>query len=288
MSELFEQAAAAAREAGRTCLQRHEAERYEDYAALPGINASAIKAGQISMLHMHQVMLGKPQPESPAMRWGRLIHLAILEPARYGQVVSVWGGGRRAGGEWAQFVEDAGGPEWIVTAEENGDLLCMAAAVHGNREAHRIVAGTQHEVNLTWQGAHYGAGKGRIDMYDATKAMLADLKTTARIGSFERQFFNLGYDLQFGWLTEGTGATHRYAIAVESVPPYDVVVYSVPQQVIDTGRERAIAIASEYRSSEAAGCFLGVSGAESIKELAVPGWYCGGDNAEISMEGAEV
>ena len=53
---------------------------YEEYAELPGINATSIKAGVKSMLHMHHCMTGGGHKETPALRWGKLVHLAVLEP----------------------------------------------------------------------------------------------------------------------------------------------------------------------------------------------------------------
>jgi hypothetical protein len=259
---------------------------FQEYRALPGINASSIKHGAVSMLHMHHAMTGGDIIDTPAMRWGRLVHLAILEPEKYGRTVSIWNDGRRAGKAWNDFVTASGGTEWIATAEENASLLSLSASVHSNREAHWLIASSEHELSVTWSGERYGCGKARLDMIDREHGKwVADLKTTRRIDSFSRAFFSLRYDIQCGWYVEGTGATQVFILAVESDPPYDVQTYRVPQSVIDKGRETAIEIARTYRAHKITNTFTGVGGGVDVLELPIPPWYLGGENAEISMEG---
>ena len=241
---------------------------YEEYAALPGTNATSIKACVTSMLHMRQVMTGKSKDETPALRWGRLVHKAVLEPETYGVTVSVWEGGRRAGKDWTAFVDEAGGKEWIVKADENATLLEMIAAVHGNTDAHRLIATSEHEKTVLWEG-----GKARLDMDG--DVWFADLKTTARIDGFGRQFFNLGYDIQFGWYAHGVGAERAYAIVLESAAPFDCVVYRIPDHIIDRGKEQAIEIARHYHVCELCGNFPGIGGGETMMDLPVPAWITG-------------
>ena len=51
---------------------------YEEYAALPGINATSIKAGAVSMLHMHHAKTGGGKAATPAMLWGSLVTVRSL------------------------------------------------------------------------------------------------------------------------------------------------------------------------------------------------------------------
>ena len=250
---------------------------YEEYALLPGINATSIKAGVKSMMHMHHCMTGNSQKETPALRWGKLVHLAVLEPEVYGTAATIWTGGRRFGKVWDAFVEDAGGPEWIVKAEENAELLQMTAAVHGNPDAHRLIESSMHEQTVTWEG-----GKCRLDM--AGDGWIADLKTTARIDGFGRQFFNLSYDMQFGWYADGAGCDRAYAIVLESAAPFDCIVYRVPDHILERGRTRAQDIARHYQACCLCKSWPGVGNGESMMDLPVPAWVTGGEAAWVPTE----
>jgi len=48
---------------------------FDEYRAIEAINASAIKKGQISMLHMRQEITRESTPPTPAMQWGSVIHV---------------------------------------------------------------------------------------------------------------------------------------------------------------------------------------------------------------------
>ena len=253
---------------------------YEEYALLPGINATSIKAGVKSMLHMHHSMTGESKPPTPAMRWGKLVHMAVLEPEVYGETVTVWKGGRRYGKVWNEFVEDAGGDEWIIKADENSTLLEMMAAVHGNPDAHRLIKTSEHEKTVLWDG-----GKCRLDM--AGDGWIADLKTTAQVDRFGGQFFSLGYDLQMSWYCDGAQADRAYVIMLESVFPYDCMVYRVPDHILERGRTRAQDIARHYRACCLCKSWPGVGNGESMMDLPVPAWVTGGEAAWVPTETTE-
>jgi hypothetical protein len=96
---------------------------------------------------------------------------------------------------------------------------------------------------------------------------------------FVKQFVDLGYAMQLGWYVEGLLATRRKVngasvIAVETSPPYCVVVWEIPQHIIDWGRAEAIEMARKYRCCEACGSWPGVADGRQIMEL--PEWATAG------------
>ena len=96
-------------------------EQFEDYAGAGGINASAIKQGRTGMKHMRLAMTGGVKDDTPAMRMGRLIHAAVLEPDVFNQNAVVFEGKTRRGKAWDEFkAEHAEG--WIVTYDERDQL----------------------------------------------------------------------------------------------------------------------------------------------------------------------
>ena len=265
---------------------------FGEYAAIDAINATAIKSGAESMLQMRRVMTERPDDDSPAKRWGRLVHLAVLEPERAVELLTVFDG-RRVGNEWRAAVEVSNGAEWIVKSAELDELAAIYTAVKRNPEALRLVLESRHESTMLWESPKsYGGGKARIDMLGA--GWFADLKTARDVtpDRFARQFFGLGYNLQLGWYAEATGAARCFVIALRAAREYDCVVYRVPEPMLEEARQAAVEIAMRYRCCCVAGAWPGVS-ATGIETLEPPAWALRDGENEVdlstgSMEGKDL
>jgi hypothetical protein len=248
------------------------------------INASSIKKGRESMLQMHEAMTGPETEPTPSMRKGSLVHLIVLEPERAEKTITIYDGIRR-GKAWEAHCETCD-PLFATTQDKYDELRRMRDCAWANREARWMIENSQHEVTRQWSG-NYGAAKCRRDMDG--KNWFADLKTTAYIepSAFGRQFFALGYDLQYGWYSIPAETDTCITIALRNKPAFDCVVYDTPRDVVEQGREEAIEIATRYACCCAAGSWSGVS-ATGRELLEVPAWMLGGVNAdEINMEGVE-
>ena len=261
---------------------------FKTYQSIQAINATAIKAGVVSMKHMRAVMTGEEQEETAAMRWGSLVHMAILEPESFIGSVAIYDGVKR-GKAWDDF-KTANISLDIITEGENDRLTAIMASVHSNKAASDLIDNTLHEVTARSNDATTGPAKARLDCF-STILGVVDLKTTARIQPelFAKQFVGMGYDLQVGWYCD-TARQHYeldampacHVIAVESKPPYDVAVYRVPDMVINVGKSKARKIAERYRQCEVAGIFPGVM--DGVKELVMPAWYGEKDVMEAFAE----
>jgi hypothetical protein len=271
-----------------------------EYNAHPGISASAIKAGRASMFQMRHAMVTPRDTDepTPAMRWGTLAHLALLQPAEFAASVAVWEGGRKAGAAWAEFAAESAGKH-ICTPAELASLSGMQAACRANGDARFFVGKTERvEVPLTWTRPDIGACKGRPDCLG--RAFIGDYKTARDIdprvlfGQFER----LGYLHQMAWYMSGIEIAlgqqvHSCLVLVQqSVAPYECGVIEIPiKTLIQTQGENGagdddscLAIARRYRACEAVGIFPGRYA--GVTEYEPPAWTLGGDNADqISMEG---
>ena len=263
---------------------------YADYAAIPAINATAIKAGRTSMLHMRHSLTGPEREETPALRLGRLVHAAILEPDVLLPTLAVYDGNKQ-GNKWRDYQAANAGRE-IVTRAEAAAIGAISATVHGNERAAWLLSRTRHEAVLTWTGDKYGAAKARLDGLAADA--IVEVKTTRAQTErqFAGQFCGLGYDLQVGWYAEGvcrtTGAQHSppcWLIVVSSVAPYWCQVVRCADQDVERWRGAAVEIAAQYRECESAGKFDGpLAGVDVLVE---PAW-AKGDNGEVDISGGEM
>src|SRR5690606_40852932 len=101
--------------------------RLEYDAMRDRLNWSRLKHIGRSPAHFRHA-LDAEDKDTPARAFGRLAHLAVLEPERVTESVAVWTGGRRAGKEWEAFKADAGAKE-IVTDADLTRAAEIAAAV---------------------------------------------------------------------------------------------------------------------------------------------------------------
>jgi hypothetical protein len=232
------------------------------------IRATWIKAGAVSMAHMrHAATVGRD--DSPAMRWGRLVHMSVLQPAVFA-ALPVWDGDKRSKA-WKEFCELHGAAVEIISSAERDRLDLITDAVLAVLPSLPPMVAT--EVDLAWRDDAYGAARARVDAILDGKAML-ELKTAKSIDerSFMSQCYSLGYHLQLGWYAHGLELTAPcYVLAVESKPPHCTAVYRVPESILAVGYQDAARIATQYRECERAGKFPGPLDGQVI-EYEFPAW----------------
>jgi len=277
---------------GITNLTRAE---YDDIRA---INATAIDAGRVSMAHMRLTVDGPGKADTAGMKWGRQLHLAVLEPEMFFAGVKVWQGYEKKDGTistsknsnaYKEFCEGVD-EDMLITQEQLAKLNAISSAVHADKDAHDLIATTQHEITMLWEG-DYGKAKARTDMLGTARSggVIADYKTTKRIvkEAFFRTGYNLGYHVKMGWYAHGyrilTGHTPQvWIIAQEQDAPYTTVVYTVPSVVLQKGEEEAIEVAKAWHVAELTKHYPGPY--EGVQEYALPSWAFGGDDAVPEME----
>ena len=256
---------------------------FEEYKSIRSINATAIKAGATSMLHMREVMEGAGKEPTDAMIMGSLVHAAVLEgrmPTR------IWDG-RKAGKAFDAFEAECQG-EVIVTPKEVALLESICKAVQAKPEAMHLINNTMHELSLEWRDVEYGTAKARLDGWEIGAGMV-EFKTCKRINprAFVSQAIALGYDLQLGWYVEGLAKTKLngmtpevHIIAAETEKPFDVAVWRVPQAMLNIGRKKAKEIAVRYWECCHLGRYPGVC--EGVEELVLPEWYYGDELSDMA------
>lgn len=264
---------------------------FEKYVELEGDNWSSLKPLRRSPAHYrHAKEVGRG--DTASLKLGRAVHLAVLEPEKFASRCVLWDGGRRYGKAWDAFCVENYGRE-ILKADEFELCQRISEAVHANPSAHRYLTGGAPEQSIFWTDERTKRRlKGRID-YVSPGTALVDLKTTrdASPSAFGRDFWRLGYHGQFALYMDGyvevTGdALPFVVIAVESEPPNVVQVYTVPDEVIEAGREEYSALLERLAECEASGTWPGY--AETDLELTLPKWALGDSDEDIEELGLVV
>ena len=248
-----------------------------EYDQLDRVNPSSLMYALTSRKHYWTYCNGQIEHRpSPAMEIGTLAHALILEPNTTD--FAYWTGKVRRGKEWDEFqLEHAG--QVIVRQKEMDIAARIAEAVRGHDAAAALLATCHTEMTIKhdWQidGEHVLQCKGRIDAICPTH--LVDVKTAGDIRprEFGRQCANLRYNVRLAcyryWYEQETNnSPNVYLIAVENTPPYDVVVYHVPDQFLDSGlteAERGARLVCWGLKDDA---WPGI--AEKVQALEVPLW----------------
>jgi len=224
-----------------------------EYHALPSISKSGL-----DLIHrapaLYRYRRANPTPATPAMRWGTLVHTAILEPETMGErhIVAPAVDRRTKHGKeaWDEFQLVAANGKEIITAEEFFALESIRAMAHGDPVAGPILAKiSQVERSIFWTDTD-----NQIECRCRPDAILdngylLDVKTTtdASADSFSRSiaqwryhvqaaFYSDGYEQEFGEHPRGFAF-----LAIEKEPPYLCAVYLMDYKAILRGR-------SEYQA----------------------------------------
>lgn len=247
---------------------RTPAEAAEGDAMRP-VNFSTLKHIGKSPAH-YQLALTAKREDTDAMRFGRCLHLAVLEPERYRAEVTTWEGTRR-GRTWDEW--RIANPGDYLTPDERTDVDGMANSVRGSASIRPYLAG-RAEVSLDWEFDVVEC-RGRVDLISDAGPVL-DLKSAADASpeAFGRVAWSFDYVAQMAWYSDGLrtleGTQRRAALlAVEKSAPYACALYVLDDAQMEIGRQvyrRWLKTLTECRAS---GKWAGYEG---VQYLRLPRW----------------
>jgi hypothetical protein len=201
------------------------------------------------------------------MRFGRHVHMRLLEPERWAESVLVWeplpkppgAKGNAKKGSPARMAYEAWKPsadEWeakrdaharaggiVIRLADAADIEGMAERAHAHPIcAWAFKASGANEQTILWHHAETGVlircRLDRILWYDKMTAVVADLKTTTdpRHDAFSKAIHRYGYHFQAALYCDAVRALrpgaeiHYELIAVRSSPPYSTFCYSLDEE----------------------------------------------------------
>ncbi len=144
--------------------------------------------------------------ETDAMRIGRRMHAALLEPETFWPTTVVWTGAKRQGKKWEAF-EELHADKDILTVREESQLLKMADAFQSS-EIGMLISGGEIECSYFWRDPVTGLGlKARLDSL-AADGYIYDLKSTLNASeeAFAASIKKYGYHRQADWYLDAVEA----------------------------------------------------------------------------------
>lgn len=263
---------------------------FDVYRSLPGTGITSLKEMARSAKH-YRYRLENPRKSKP-MTLGNSAHTAVTEPHRFIAEYALWDErtdkGRvrpRNGKDWETF-EAAHADKRIIRADEHDLAMAMRDAVRGNEDAIRYLRKGDPEVSMCWRDAETERlCKGRLDWLTSVDGcdVLVGLKTArdCRNVQFGNAAAKLGYHLQWAYYRDGyeviTGKAARVVeIVVESGPPHDVVVYVIPADIIEQGRDEYRKLLVDLNECESTRTWPGAAKGEQV--LSYPAWAFQSEN----------
>lgn len=244
------------------------------YDTIRAVNFSTLKELERSPAH-YAHRLTHPRADTPAMRLGRAVHTAVLEPERFADEVVVFDGATRRGKAWDEFASTHEA-HTILKADEHDVCCAIRDAVRGHAVAGPLLAGDS-EVTVEWDDPATGLPcKGRIDHLDGDAVF--DLKTTGTIDAwaFEAHSARMLYHAQLALYARGVSVAHGITgvtatiIAVESEPPHDVAVFDLTDEALVVGAAKCDEWLARLVECRDSGTWPGRYA--DRQELTVPGW----------------
>lgn len=246
----------------------------------------------------YRYLLDNPEDPTPAMRWGTLVHLAVLEPDRFAEeivVIPADAPERPAArslnakkprpevleaAEWWSRFDQENAEKQIVSAVEIEEISAIKNAVHAHPAARKAITAARSviEASIYWEAFNGIKCRCRPDLLHPA-GIAVDLKTTedASPRAFAKSVANFRYHVQAAFYLDGLAAVAGPSeakgfafVCVEKKPPYLVAVYEASPEMIAAGRrlyERDLETFAECLRTDT---WPGYS--EKVERLDLPAW----------------
>jgi len=221
-----------------------------------------------------------PTPRTDAMRWGSLVHTAILEPEKLNDAVAVlpeMDRRTKAGKEeYAAFVMSVGDRE-PITADEYAELLATRDAAWADPVARKALAMIELVETSIFFRANGIDCRCRPDAI-LTNGTILDLKTTrdAAPDAFAKSIASFRYHVQAAFYSDGykqaLGEMPRgfSFLAIEKEPPYLSACYVATTAMVARGRMDYQRDLDTYARCLETGIWPGLT--RGVTEIDLPKW----------------
>lgn len=214
------------------------------------LSYSSLKAFARSPLAFLQYK-NEPRNETPAMRFGTMVHRRVLEEDTFMDTVAVYEG-RRAGGAYERFKREHAGKD-ILTATEMQNVQKAASSIMQHPLAAGLISdleSTELEFKIEQLGIPH---RGFID--GINHWCLLDLKVTQRVDdhSLMRTIYDFKYYMQAAIYERaatlmGYELDSYFIVAVESAAPHHVNVVELEPHYIARGHMEWEMLLKRYKA----------------------------------------
>ena len=190
--------------------------------------------------------------DSPALRFGNLLHTLVLEPQEYQDKFIVFNPEDRPEKDksmasklnkgWKRSFEEQ--PGIVINMDQYNQALNMRDKLYKFKEIKDILDNSEKEVPKCWLDFNtMRKCKGKADMVVDGGSMLVDLKTTSKpITEFKKSAYRYSYHRQAAFYMDGFGAKEFVFIVIETQPPFQIGIFRCSEGFIEQGREEYVSL----------------------------------------------
>ena len=271
----------------------YEGVPFDQYRRIRALNASSMKWGRVSMKHLHAAVNGEiTGTDSEAKKFGRAVHLRILEPERYKRDIIIQGrccAATRSGNQCTSTGRYWLDGDWFCGTHRAPDATEQPDAI--TREQADLAEQIAYQVNwpqcdgrteLTliaeWGGV---LCKARLDWID--RECILDLKTceAGAVGNDDCERSIVAYDwhIQAFWYRSmweqltGESLPFRW-LFVEKSAPFDSNLIEADDESLQIAEIEVRRTLDQWRECVRAGRFPGVAeGRDEVFKGGLTDWY---------------
>lgn len=257
------------------------------YHGGPGHSSTSLRLALAkSPWFAHEARLRGLEPTEP-MKFGTMMHFAILEPDKLSERVCLLPGYNRSKKdekeEFDRLEAEAKAAGKIVIRKPDEAIAQLQADVHSHPLVQRILKCESNvERSYYWQDDATGLLlKRRPDLeiveWDATHGLIVDLKSAqdCRIPAFTKSIARYGYDAQAAQYVDGfeqhyDRPCHFAWLVVESKPPHEVAIHFADRWLPhgDARYRKAVELVARC---ERTGNYPRIYGGKAV-EIEMPAW----------------
>lgn len=231
------------------------------YSDKSHVSCSMLKHLLKSPIHL-QMYLDNPPPSTPAMAFGSALHCLLLEPEKFNDGFYIYDTKHRpekdktmaskANKEWKakQIRTSYAKNQILITSEDLDKIDDMISSMTKHDDVNKILATCEKEKAIAWSNIVNDSTidcKGKIDL--ATFDYIADVKTTAEFGGIDKFRYDCKkyhYDMQAAFYCDALGLDQFKFIVVGKNAPYDVGIFDISPEFLESGRQKYKYALSQY------------------------------------------
>lgn len=247
-----------------------------DYRAIDALNYSGAKHILLSPAHFN-AHLAEERKDTPALKMGRLIHLAALQPDVFHKSVHIEPNVDRrtkdGKSQYEAFKAGIAEGDEIVDAETHSQITSISISAQA---AIASLGLKEIKTEVALVGEFNGAKiKGRIDLIGTDKdanLCVVDLKSCicAEPKSFGRDVASFMYHMQDAWYSTLARARKFYIVALEKNPPFAYRIYTLDEATRGEGVRLMTEATAIYAQCKAFNTWPSYT--HEISELSIPKW----------------
>lgn len=177
---------------------------------------------------------------SASLRLGTAVHCLALTPQRVDQEIIVVDYERRSLAGRANYAGLASTGKTVLKPAELEHAKAIVAALKEDKEAFRLLHyGKKEETIICPRANNLLPLKGRLDVFDASRRRVVELKTIRDINLAERTIRKYGYLISAAFYQNLVNAHAVVMVFVQSTEPHDVAIVPLERWQLQEGREQA-------------------------------------------------